>query len=66
MARPVLGPASEVIRFDHPLSKAVSHGSGSQNACKRLPDKIAGSEPKFVLISAGSPGNRLQLIPHSE
>lgn len=63
MARPVLGPASDVnIRFDHPLSKAVSHSSGSQNACKRLPDKKGSSEPKFVLISAGSPGNRLQLI----
>lgn len=24
MARPVLGPASDVIRFDNPLSKAVS------------------------------------------
>lgn len=66
MARPVLGPASDVIRFDNPLSKAVSHSSCSQNARKRLPDKKDGSKPKFVLISAGSSGNRLQLIPHSE
>lgn len=66
MARPVLGPASYVIRFDNPLNKAVSHSSGSQNAFKRLPDKKDGSKPKFVLISAGSPGNRIQLIPHSE
>lgn len=59
MARPVLGPASDVIRFDNPLNKAVFHSPGSQNTCKRLPDKKDSSEPKFVLISAGSPGNRL-------
>lgn len=55
MARPVLGPVSDVMRFDNPLNKTVSYSSGSRNACTRL-----------VLIGAGSPANRLQLIPHPE
>lgn len=55
MARPVLDPASDVIRFDNRLNKAVSHSPGSQNARKRPPDKQDGSKTKFVLINAGSP-----------
>jgi hypothetical protein len=57
---------SDVIRFDNRLNKAVSQSSGPQNACKRLPDKKDGGKPKFVLISAGSPANSVQLIPCSE
>lgn len=68
MDRPVSGPASDVIRFDNRLNKAVSHSPGSRNAClgKRPHNKEDGPKPKFVLISAGSPGNTLQLFPHSE